>query len=66
MLKYVTFRSSGYAMTADRLIDLEGVRLIPLPTKIDAGCGLCLKVEKNMDKVEKILKENKIEYDIYE
>lgn len=66
MLKYITFNSSSYAMQADRLIKLEGVRLIPLPTKIDAGCGLCLKVEKNIDLVEKILSENGIEYDVYE
>lgn len=66
MLKYITFNSSSYAMQADRLIKLEGVRLIPLPTKINTGCGLCLKVEKNIDLVEKILSENGIEYDVYE
>lgn len=53
-------------MQANRAIDLDGVRLIPLPTKIDAGCGLCLKVEKNLDEVEKILQEKNIEYEIYE
>lgn len=50
-------------MMADDSIHLDGVRLIPLPSKFSKGCGLCLKVELNIDEVERILKEKNIDYD---
>lgn len=65
MLSYYlfSFESSNRAMAAEiNLSGLDGVRLIPLPPEIHAGCGLILKVEKDrFEEVVKILKEKKIE-----
>lgn len=63
MLNYIIFKTASDAMMADDSIHLDGVRLIPLPSKFSKGCGLCLKVELNIDEVERILKEKNIDYD---
>lgn len=65
MLSYYlfSFESSNRAMAAEiNLGQLEGVRLIPLPPEIHAGCGLVLKVAKEkIDEVVSILKDKNIE-----
>lgn len=61
----ITFASSTFAMSAKFILSSEtGFRIIPLPTEIDASCGLCLKIE--YDQFENIYQkiiENKIEFE---
>ena len=41
-----TFDSTHLAIAAEKLCEtIEGTRLIPLPPKISAGCGLSLKTD---------------------
>lgn len=59
-----TFDSANVAMRAKSLSgDLQGVRFIPLPPEIDAGCGLCLKCEQYAAKaVREILDREEVSY----
>lgn len=58
-----SFETTSSAMAAlDKTEDLEGARLIPLPTEIGAGCGFCLRVDKSeLENALNIL--DKSEYD---
>ena len=43
-----SFENTSSAMAAlEKTEHLAGARLIPLPTEIGAGCGFCLRVDKN-------------------
>lgn len=61
----ITFISSTIAMSAKFILATEtGFRLIPLPTEIEATCGLCMKVEKEKFKeIFELIKYNQIEFD---
>lgn len=61
----ITFVSSTIAMSAKFILATEtGFRLIPLPTEIEATCGLCMKVEKDkFEDIFEIIKYNHIEFE---
>ena len=45
----ISFQNTNYAMKAERLLLDENlcVVVMPLPSQISAGCGLCLRVSQN-------------------
>jgi hypothetical protein len=45
----ITFQNTNYAMKAERaLLDVSlCVVVLPLPSQISAGCGLCLKISQH-------------------
>lgn len=64
-----TFDSTHLAIAAENLLgNLKGARLIPLPPKISAGCGLSLKTEnQDKQKAEDILNSAHVSFNaIYE
>lgn len=47
MICIITFLSTHYAIAAERHCEKQvPCRLIPLPPRISAGCGLALKVQQ--------------------
>lgn len=63
----VTFRTTTEAMAFEEAAKEAGLggRIIPLPRVIAAGCGLVWKDDpENRDKIEKILREKNIGYDL--
>lgn len=60
----LTFRNTHGAVNGERVL-LEGglaVRVMPLPTCLGAGCGLCLRVDgTDLEQALQILAESKIE-----
>lgn len=67
-MEYViyTFKSSNLAYLALSKVESENIRarLVPLLPEIDAGCGLCLRYEKNFDeKVKEIFSKNKLDFE---
>lgn len=51
-----TFNSTHLAIAAENVCsNLKGSRLVPLPPKISAGCGLSLKVSEEMQGEARIL-----------
>lgn len=64
-----TFDSTHLAIAAENICsEIKGTRLVPLPPKISAGCGLSLKAENaDKDKVENLLNTSHINFNaIYE
>ncbi|MFR4763818.1 MAG: DUF3343 domain-containing protein [Anaerococcus obesiensis] len=67
-MEYViyTFKSSNLAYLALSKVESENIRarLVPLLPEIDAGCGLCLRYEKNFDeKVREIFSKYKLDFE---
>jgi len=67
-MEYViyTFKSSNLAYLALSKVESENIRarLVPLLPEIDAGCGLCLRYEKNFDeKVKEIFSKYKLDFE---
>lgn len=67
-MEYViyTFKSSNLAYLALSKVENENIRarLVPLLPEIDAGCGLCLRYEKNFDeKVKEIFSKYKLDFE---
>ena len=67
-MEYViyTFKSSNLAYLALSKVENENIRarLVPLLPEIDAGCGLCLRYEKNFDeKVREIFSKYKLDFE---
>lgn len=67
-MEYViyTFKSSNLAYLALSKVESENIRarLVPLLPEIDAGCGLCLRHEKNFDeKVKEIFSKYKLDFE---
>lgn len=61
-----TFKSSNLAYLALSKVESENIRarLVPLLPEIDAGCGLCLRYEKNFDeKVKEIFSKYKLDFE---
>lgn len=61
-----TFKSSNLAYLALSKVESENIRarLVPLLPEIDAGCGLCLRYEKNFDeKVREIFSKYKLDFE---
>ena len=60
-----TFNSTHAAISAERLLSNENVpiKVMPVPSSIKAGCGLCLRVSPELtNNVEQLLEKNSIEY----
>ncbi|MDU6546161.1 DUF3343 domain-containing protein [Anaerococcus vaginalis] len=67
-MEYViyTFKSSNLAYLALSKVESENIRarLVPLLPEIDAGCGLCLRYEKNFDeRVKEIFSKYKLDFE---
>lgn len=67
-MEYViyTFKSSNLAYLALSKVENENIRarLVPLLPEIDAGCGLCLRYEKEFDeKVKEIFSKYKLDFE---
>lgn len=67
-MEYViyTFKSSNLAYLALSKVENENIRarLVPLLPEIDAGCGLCLRYEKNFDeKVKEVFSKYKLDFE---
>jgi len=66
----VIFYSTSAAIRAESLTKKENlkIKLIPVPRHLSSDCGICLRFNnEDKSKIEKILQENKIEYEnIYE
>lgn len=64
----ITFKNTNYAIKSEQLI-LENhikVSIMPLPSQIRAGCGICLRIDKDsIDSAESILRENSVEFETY-
>lgn len=62
----VIFYSTSAAIRTESLakkVKLE-VKLIPVPRHLSSDCGICLRFNsEDKQKIEEILKENKIEYE---
>lgn len=59
----ITFPNSHLVLKSEKILKNENVKVIPLPSQISAGCGLCIMCE-NVDifKMTNILDDNKIIY----
>jgi len=61
----VIFYSTSAALRAESLAEKHKliVKLIPVPRNLSSDCGICLQFNSaDKQKIEEILKENKIEY----
>lgn len=58
----ITFNSPHLAMAAEKLCEKSFTcRLIPLPTDIDAGCGLAMKILlADWDSIKKLLSDENL------
>jgi len=62
----VIFYSTSAAIRAESLTKKENlkIKLIPVPRHLSSDCGICLRFNnEDKSKIEKILQENKIEYE---
>lgn len=60
-----TFDTTHWAISADKLLEANAVshKLIPVPQKISAGCGFCLRVPKDdAEKAERLFEEKGVEF----
>lgn len=61
----LTFKSTHESIHFEQIfMNLINVRLVPIPTEITAGCGMCLKFD--IDKLDFVLskaKEQSMEFD---
>lgn len=61
----ITFGSTQNSILAEQLFIEENlkVKVMPLPPKIKAGCGICLRVpEQELEKALQILNKNNIDH----
>jgi hypothetical protein len=62
----VIFYSTSAAIRAESLTKKANlkIKLIPVPRHLSSDCGICLRFnDEDKSKIEKILQENKIEYE---
>jgi hypothetical protein len=62
------FKNVHKVMKADTLCRQRGIscRVLPVPEHISSECGMCLEVEaENTEKCTVVLKENNIQFEIY-
>ena len=60
-----TFNSTHAAISAERLLSNEKIpiKVMPVPSSIKAGCGLCLRIPPDLcNETEQLLKKNSIEF----
>ncbi len=60
----ITFYSLDQAMALDAIVNQDQGRLIPKPSIVDAGCGMCFSCY-HQDKIawQKYLKDHQIKYE---
>ncbi len=61
----VIFRSTSYAIRAERVLDMgdPATKLIPTPRQFSSDCGLALRFEwDRREDVEEVLKRNEVEF----
>ena len=65
----ITFKNTNYAIKAEQCLLEQKLRVsvLPLPSQINAGCGICLKI--NHDEIESALEilatNNIVEIDLF-
>lgn len=65
-MEYVfTFQGTQEAIFSEEVLNMENikVRVMALPSEIQAGCGICIRVyPDDLEKSKKTLKKNKINH----
>ncbi len=64
----ITFKSTHQAIRSETLMKKNSlnIKIIPLPTELSAGCGLCIKLDiSQIQESLKLLNENNIEFSGY-
>lgn len=64
----ITFKNTNHAIKGERLLldDNVKVNVMPLPSQIRAGCGICLRVSENdIPEAEQFLKDKDIDFETY-
>lgn len=60
----ITFKNTNFAIKAEQLFLAENlhVSVMPLPSQIKAGCGICLRIRpEEIEKALALLERNQIE-----
>jgi hypothetical protein len=63
---YISFHTSAEAMATEKVAMLNNItgKLIPLPRRISASCGIAFETDtSNRATMQKLLDDNKIEWD---
>lgn len=59
----ITFPNSHLVLKGEKALEKEDVKIIPLPSQISAGCGLCVMCDTdNIFNMTKILDDKNILY----
>jgi len=64
----ISFGSTSHAIRGERVLLDDGIKVVvmPLPSKIRAGCGIALKIELcDIDIIKKILTKHQIEFEVH-
>ena len=68
-MEYVlTFKNTNFAIKSEQYLLMKNlhVSVIPLPSDISAGCGICLRLsDDEIETAVSILRENGIEFNLY-
>lgn len=63
---YISFHTSAEAMATEKVAILNNIKgkLVPLPRRISASCGMAYETDiSSKDLIKRILEENDIEWD---
>lgn len=63
---YISFHTSAEAMATEKKAKLNNIngKLVPLPRRISANCGMAYETDiSSKDLIKRILEENDIEWD---
>ena len=63
---YISFHTSAEAMATEKVAKLNNIngKLVPLPRRISASCGIVYETDiASKDLIKRILEENYIEWD---
>lgn len=63
---YISFHTSAEAMATEKKAKLNNIKgkLVPLPRRISASCGMAYETDiSSKDLIKRILEENDIEWD---
>ena len=63
---YISFHTSAEAMATEKVAKLNNIngKLVPLPRRISASCGIAYETDiASQDLIKRILEENYIEWD---
>jgi len=59
----LTFKNTNFAIKAERFLLADKIKIgvMPLPSQISAGCGICLRISQDeIDRSLEVLKKNNI------